>query len=448
MPGTEQGAHAHDATAERALLGAMLLASTARRDDATKATMAATVEAEQFYLESHRAIARGWLATGGGDVVQVMTWLREHGLLETAGGGAALSTLGASVPTLANWSHYHGRVVELARRRELRAELVAGLAALDKGTDVVEVIDQTGRAVTRVASARRDDATWSWREACKALVTHGEKAQQMRAQSGTASGWTWGNAVIDRVVRVMSGQVVVLGARAKTGKTDFVCQGLAATAAKGVPVLFVTLEMTKVAATARTLSKAGGPPELAPLMGDYSEGQREAMFSALSATKGWPLYVSAPGARWSRIEREIRAAVAMYGVQAVALDYLQLAKYGRAAEDNDTVGAIAKEFAQLTRELGIASILLSQLNRGTDNEEREPRMSDLRQSGQIEESADRVVLMHRPNRTKVIAVDWTQVTIGAERWGKAPAPLRLVMQGGKLEPYTERPDDRDGRGTR
>lgn len=439
----------HDQTAERALIGALIVGSNNRT---LVAEAQATVDEHDFFFESNRQLFRAWLYTDGGDSVQLNRWLRDAGedVYKSSGGGGYIAQVSASTPTSANWKHYHGIVREQRKRREMQTALRNALFKLDAHGDLEEVAEIAGSGVARVMQSRATDATWKWDRALTELVSRAERAIEARKAGGDSAGWTWGDAVIDACgARVLNGQLTVIGARAKSGKTDLVLQGAISTALAGSGVLVVTLEMLREACTARALAKIGGPPELAVMSGDITESQFIALRGAIVASKDCPLYVSNPGLRWSNIVREIRAQKAMHPeISTVVVDYLQLVQLGRRAQSEDAVGQVAVELAGLTRELDVAGVLLSQLNRNAKNDNRPPRKEDLRQSGQIEEAADRIVLLDRPNQDKSFD-DYTRLRIDGERWGAAGEGVDLMMNSTRrLTPVSRRSDEDAYRGWR
>ncbi len=443
----------HNPEIERALVGAMLHASGGARD--TIAAMLAEIDPGDIYLESMRWAARSWVATDGGDVGLMLAWLRDAGEVETVGGAAELRAIAGVAAPVGRWREYHAIVAGFAKRRALRAALVKSLGMLDAGTDTDEVAEAAVLAVNRAASSKSDDLTWAIPEANKALLAHGAAMRAMRADG---SGFSWGCAEMDEHAPVVFGQMVIVAARPSVGKTSVVLGGMTVSAkgtadAPGLPGLVITGEMTREALAGRIAYQETGVPELDLLSGDIPARFRDPLREHMIASKGWPLYLSSVGRSWPRIVREIRAQIAARGVRVVMIDYLQLLNLGRDLREGSGWGAIATEFGAMCRELNIAGILLSQLNRSSANEERPPRMEDIRYAGEAEEAAARIVMLHRPNmhatgspggggRVPMSApLDLTHVIKAKERYqgpGGVPEPLLMASRFGRLVPMSNR----------
>jgi replicative DNA helicase len=273
-----------------------------------------------------------------------------------------------------------------------------------------EAYSPTSSAAELVAAAERKlyalaaDAHGDANTARRVGEVVGEVLQSIddRVSSGGAlAGLSTGYPDLDSVLGGMRpGELIVLGARPSLGKTALSLNIVERVASTGEPTLFFSLEMTARDITERLLSMGSSVPmhrltrprELRP-------DDIDALFRAGSpqGVGGSPIFVDdAPEQSAARMASVARRLARREGVQLVVVDYLQLMKPENAKENRtQQVGAMALRMKQMARTLGVPVILLSQLNRELEHQNRKPRLSDLRESGDIEAHADRVILLHR-----------------------------------------------------
>ncbi len=214
--------------------------------------------------------------------------------------------------------------------------------------------------------------------------------------------WTTGFANLDQITGgFKENNVFIVAARPSTGKTAWLCNSALRTAQSGVPVLIFELEMNKQDLVERFLA-IHCDIELSRIRsGQLSSFEMENIFNALEYFKQLPIYIDTPfGAGMPYIRSTIRKYVKTRGVKIVYLDYIQLL-VERTENMTIELGFVSRELKMLSGQLGIQVVLLSQLNRGVEGrEDKRPTLSDLRQSGNLEEDADFVAMLYREDMYK------------------------------------------------
>jgi replicative DNA helicase len=388
----------HSMEAEQSVLGGLLLADTAwdRIGD--------MIDSRDFYRSEYGAIyaAIGTIiaANKPADVVTVHEELKRIGKLDELGEAGSLKGLNAlaqSVPSAANIRRYAEIVREHAEHRAL-------IAAVGVATDIAWSEDGTpAEKLDRIGTVLANLERRGMPREPRALETLlGERLEHYTAlaEGETVAGIPTG---IDRLDRALGGglkpgKVVVLGARPTVGKTSLAGHIAEAVASNGHVVLFMSQEMTSGELVDRFIANATGV-QLASLTSGHLAGED---WSKLSETadrlRGRPIFIDdTPALTLHQIRAKARQVRRQHGGLAlVIVDYLQLCASPAATERrHHQVEAISRGMKQLAKELDVCVLLLSQLNRAsTDRPDSEPEMSDLKESGAIEEDADTVLLLH------------------------------------------------------
>ena len=425
----------HSPDAERALLGAAIVYPE------HVPQMVAVVREADFFLESNRCV---WRAIQGlamddepVDPVTVVKRLRSDGALETSGGGAYIAQVTSASSTSANWRHYAAIIRRDWQRREILAVCIAGAQMMRDDTkagtseDIDSIVERMVSRITRVHNDSSDrESVMSWSQCVDEMDAQIAETAK-RDESDGRKRWTMGHPKIDEVVRVRPGRCVVIGARPGVGKTAVAVQGMGASGHAGVRSLFVTLEMTAGQLSARRLSQMTGIPEATIEDARLDMEQQAARMAWEARERGLPIHVLSPAPYWPTIEREIRAHIAVRGCDVVILDYIQRVEW---PEAKDPYGDAAKRLATLGRQCGVSTVILSQLNRGPDNANRAPRMSDLRASGEIEAAADLVILLDRSGIDDAPEDDTTiDLLVPKSRIGRV-AGMQAGWRGGMVVP--------------
>lgn len=411
--------------AEMSLLGSMILDPKVIPD-----VLPFTRRSEDFYQESNGAIFKAIVdlydQRNSGDLVQLIDMLRDRRVLEMIGGVQYLEQLAASVPTSVNAPHFAKIVAEKAKLRRLidtaGSILYDAYHVGDLGPEGArEVLDKAEMAVFEIA---QEQAASDPQSLSELLEMELRRIEAQDFGDGSMSGVATGYYDLDDKLRGMQpGELIVLAARPSMGKTalalnlaeQMACGGIAfgQQATKRVPVGIFSLEMSKQALVQRMLSaRSGVQSQLlrgGTRMGD--KNLRDLMMAA-DELKMAPIYIDdSADLTVLNLRARARRMVAQHGVKAIMIDYLQLMSAPGAARESRQVevSTISRGVKALARELKIPILCLSQLNRASESREgNRPRMSDLRESGSIEQDADVILLLHREEYYHVQDEAWKQ----------------------------------------
>ncbi|MBX3364552.1 MAG: replicative DNA helicase [Phycisphaeraceae bacterium] len=415
----------HSLEAEMALLGSLILGPEMITD-----VLGLVSRREQFYSQAHGSIFEALIRTydrhRSGDLVQLLEALRAAGVLGDIGGEEYLVQLADTVPSPANARHYARIVAEKWKLRKLieaAGEIIydayTGVEAPDEG--VREILDRAEQAVFEIAQEDQVSEPQKLQELLNAEIERIEAAEG-KGISGISSGYD----DLDMKLRgFQPGEIIIIAARPSMGKTALALN-LAEQIAFGgrtpwdfrpggprVPVAVFSLEMTKAAVTQRLLSAYTG------LSGErFRDGSRlgdeiwQRILHACNVLSEAPIYIDdTAGLTVMQLRSRARRLVAQHDVKMIMIDYLQLLSAPSAARESRQVevSAISRQIKALARELEVPIICLSQLNRATEQREgNRPRLSDLRESGSIEQDADVVMLLHREEYYHINNPSWAE----------------------------------------
>lgn len=383
---------------------------------------------KDFYDDKHghiyQAIIDLYDQRNTGDLVQLIDLLRDRKVLDLCGGVDYLETLANSVPAATNAPHFARIVGEKAKLRRLID--TAGQIIYDAyhtgelGPEGArEVLDKAEMAVFEIAQEAASSDPQSLAELLELELQRIEKAD---FEGGGYSGVATGYYDLDEMLRgFQPGEFIIIAARPSMGKTALAMNlaeqmamgGLIAGQASGKqsPVGFFSLEMSKGAIVQRLLSARSGVSGQS-LRGGHKISDRDLreLIVAAEDLKHAPIYIDdSPDLTVLNLRARARRMSAQYGIKCIMIDYLQLMSAPGAARESRQVevSTISRGVKSLARELNVPVICLSQLNRGSENREgNRPRMSDLRESGSIEQDADVVILLHREEYYHVQDENW------------------------------------------
>ena len=374
--------------AERAVLGAVLADGTAFYRIADR------LRVEDFDREEHRAAwgAMGALAKAGTpiDLLTLTHQLEVTGDLDRAGGIASMAALAEGLPDLANVEHYAATVASASQKRRMVVfgQWIAAQAEQPEG-DADQLNAEAVERLTAISAP-----TIRTVEPVAALVARELARLEQHANAGQA-GLQTGFRDIDSLLLGMERQaLIVVAGRPGVGKTALALNIAAHVCSNGARAAFFSLEMSSGALMRRLFSQETGVLHARLRLGRFERPHWQDLTAAGDRLSGWPLLVDdTAGLSALDIEARCRRIQEVQGLDLVIVDYLGKM---RADGENRTqvVGAIARGLKDLAKRLDVPVLALCQLSRLNDRENRKPNLSDLRDSGEIEQEADVVLLLH------------------------------------------------------
>ena len=387
----------HDLQAEESLLDAMMLSRDAI------AAASEIIDADHFYKPSfghiYEAITNLTSRGEPVDPVTVADELRRADLLETIGGPAALISLQVAAPSTSNAAHYARIVEEHALLRRLIG--VAGQIAelgYDLPEDVTKTIDHAESLIFNIAQHRVTDSMSPLRDLLDGTL---DRLEELYNRGESITGVPTGFTDLDELTSGMQpGALVVIGARPAMGKTSFAL-GMAAHAAleDRRPVLFFSLEMGRLELTQRLLCSDARVDSSRVRNGKLSESDWGKISHAIGRLSTAELWIDEnPNVNVMEIRAKARRLKSRVGsIGMVLVDYVQLMTGRSNAENRQVeVSEISRGLKILARELECPVVALAQLNRGLEQRaDKRPMLSDLRESGSLEQDADIVMFIYR-----------------------------------------------------
>jgi len=383
--------------AEEALLGAMLLS----RDAIAAATE--FVKPESFYRPAHgyvfAAIASLYAAGEPADPITVAEELRRAGVLEAVGGEAVIVRLQASAPAVSNAGRYAAIIAELALLRSMitTAGEIAELG-YSLPDDVEAALDTAESLVYNLAQNRNESSLAEVRNLLDGAMT---RLEQLYEAGSAITGTPTGYVDLDELLSgLQPSALVVVGARPAMGKTAFAL-GMAAHAAINarLPVLVFSLEMSHVELVQRLLSSEARVDASKMRNGRLTEPDWEKITRAMTPLGESEIWIDDnPNVTVIEIKSKARKLKAQKGkLGLIVVDYVQLMTGRTGAENRQVeVAEISRGLKILARELETPVIALAQLNRGLEQRaDKRPMLSDLRESGSLEQDADVVLFLYR-----------------------------------------------------
>lgn len=423
----------HDIDAERSVLGGMMLSKDALAD------VSEMLDPQDFYRPAHATIFTVVISLFGAgqpaDAITVAAELQRQGKLEQVGGRAVLHDLVSSVPTAANASYYATIVHEQAMLRRLveTGTRIAQLGYTTDGGDVAELLNLAQSEVYSMSDSKTSNEYASLYEIIPGLV---EELEMNSARDGQLAGLSTGFHDLDKVLLgLRPNQMIIVAARPGMGKTtlamDF-CRHIAIQENK--PVAFFSLEMNRNELAMRMLSAESEVWLSKLISGELEQRDWERISRTLERVNQAPLYVDdSPNLTMMEIRSKARRMRQQHGIQLIVIDYLQLlTSGGRSPESRQQeVSEFSRSIKLLAKELEIPIIAIAQLNRETERRDsKKPQVSDLRESGSLEQDADVVILINRPkDRDEMGALPPAQVIVGKNRSGPTSDDIELEFQG-------------------
>ena len=381
--------------AELSVLGAMML----KKEAVTQAIE--LLRSDEFYRQAHRVVfeAMESLVREGEpvDIVTVTESLRKSGLLEQVGGITFLANLTNSVPSTANLAHYAKIVKEKAILRSLIdvSTEIAGMA-YEGSEDIAVQLDGAEQKILAIAGGRTTGAFTPIKDVVFDAV---DRVNQLAQSKGGITGLSTGLATLDSVTRgLQKSDLIIVAARPAMGKTAFVLNLATHVALQGGTVAFFSLEMPREQLMHRIFCAEGQIDATHLARGELDEEEWSRLVKVADRMIKTNLYFDDTSSTTVMdIRTRARRLKAERGLDLIAIDYLQLIQApGRAENRTLAVAEMTRSLKVLARELSVPIIVLSQLSRATEGRsDKRPMLSDLRESGSIEQDADIVMFLYR-----------------------------------------------------
>lgn len=430
-----------DVEAEKSVLGSIALAPETLDEVRT------VIGHDCFYVPSHRMIYRAmeamYEAGRAIDTVLLRDELQARGQLEEVGGVQGLLSIIETVPHAYHAVHY----AEIVRDKWLRRELLrigSEIAAKAHRQDIEpqESLDSAEKMLCRLGAYESAEVVPISLAADEMLTTLADKAERTEDDPlhGLPIEWESLRSLIDYWGETC---VYVIAARPGQGKTAFALQVAVRASQAGSPVLMLSLEMPRVQLAERVTGLISGVSSKRIRNGQVWESNSDQVEMELAITqmKQMPLRVYDGRLTVSQLRGLVRKECRTHGCRLVVIDYLQLIDAERTKYEknrNDTVSEITREIKLLSNEMRVPILVLSQLNRGVEaRENKTPRLSDLRESGAIEQDADVVMFIHRPDTyDKEDNPGMAVITVAKNRHGPTgTSELRLRKETGRFSEW-------------
>lgn len=384
--------------AEQAVLGAMLIEREAI------AKVLEILQAPAFYREAHRLIFQAMVQlferNEAVDIVTVVEELRRQNKLEEAGGIAYVTALANSVPTAANVT-YHAKIVEekALLRSLINAATEIATLGYEAEQEVPAIIDEAEKKILAVAN-RRDNRAFV---PIKDIVLDAfQKIEQLYTSKGGLTGIPTGFKDFDRLTSgLQPSDLILIAARPSMGKTAL-CLNMAQHIAirHQLPVAFFSLEMSKEQLVQRMLCAEAPVDSQRLRCGDLAEDDWRKLVAAADRLSTAPIFIDdSPGISVMEMRAKARRLKLEHGLKVVFIDYLQLIQgglTGRSENRQQEISEISRALKSLARELNVPVVALSQLSRSVESRQvKKPLLSDLRESGSLEQDADVVAFLYR-----------------------------------------------------
>jgi len=384
-----------DVIAEQSVLGGMLLSKDAISD------VVEILRERDFYRPAHELIYDAIVDLYGrgepADPVTVSAELTKRGDLVRAGGAPYLHTLISSVPTAANAGYYAKIIRERAIMRRLveAGTKIVQLGYTDEG-EVDDAVDQAQAEVFAVTERREADDYIQLSQLLPAALDEIEKIAAGVIGQGVKTGFKDLDALTNGF---HPGNMIVLAARPAVGKSTL---GLDiaryASIHKGETSVIFSLEMSRSEITMRMLSAEARVPLNNIRSGNLSEEEWSRMARRMGEISQAPMFIDdSPNLSLMEIRAKSRRLKQRHNLKLIVIDYLQLMTSGKRVENRQQeVSEFSRQLKLLAKELNVPVVAISQLNRSPEQRsDKKPMLSDLRESGSIEQDADVVILLHR-----------------------------------------------------
>ncbi|MDF9407044.1 replicative DNA helicase [Pelotomaculum isophthalicicum JI] len=382
--------------AEQSVLGAILL----DREAVYKAMK--LVQPDDFYREDHRLIYEAMLALNENsrpvDLITVSEQLRQQGNLEKSGGVAYIASLAEMAPIAAN-VEYYARIVEEKSLLRTLIQLSTRIAGMgyDESEEPEKLIAEAERMIMELGSKRVTGAFFSIKDILLDTLTHMEFLYNNR---DSITGVPTSFSDLDKICHgLQPSDLVILAGRPSMGKTSLgMCIGYSAALKHNVPAAIFSLEMSKEQLVQRILCAEAKIDQQRLRNGSLEEGDWQALHDVAGKLAKAPIFIDdTPAITIRQIRAKARQLQVEKGLGLIIIDYLQLMQGTRRSENRQQeIADISRALKGLAKELNVPVLALAQLSRAVEQrQDKRPIMSDLRESGALEQDADLVMFIYR-----------------------------------------------------
>ncbi|MCD4830648.1 MAG: replicative DNA helicase [Anaerohalosphaeraceae bacterium] len=383
--------------AEAAVLGSMVI------DPDCIGQVVQQLTSEAFYRSENQMVFNAVVAlwekiktSEDFDLVLLRDELKKRNQIDDVGGADYLVRIAESVPSSANIDQY----VRIVKEKHMMRDLISAAGevlseAFDPSGDAGDKLDRAEQKIFNVTQQKVTGSAVS----IKSLLAQAFEAIDKR-EGHHVTGLATGFAELDEMTcGLQNGEMIIVAGRPSMGKTSLamnIAEYIGADDDK--PVAVFSLEMSKQQLAERMLCSRGMIDSQLVRKGLLSDSQYQELVHVAGEMSEKPIYIDdTPGITPLELRGKARRLKSQYGIQCIFIDYLQLMSLGGRIESRQQeVSEMSRYLKALARELEVPVVVLSQLNRGAENrEDHRPRMSDLRESGSIEQDADVIMLLHR-----------------------------------------------------
>ena len=382
--------------AEQAVLGAIFLNTDALADAMEY------VEPDDFYRRAHQILFQAMVDLNNDgeaiDVLTVQNYLTTNNQLDDVGGVAYIAELATSVPTAANAGYYAKIVEEKSMLRRLISTATNIITQANNGDDdVPSLLDSAERQIMDVSERRNRSG---FREIKDVLNETLSDIDRLSQQSEDITGLPTGYREFDKMTAgLQPDNLIILAARPAVGKTAFalnIAQNVATSTDTSVAIF--SLEMSAESLVNRLLCAEGSINANHLRTGQLDEGEWQNLIVAMGALSNTSIFIDdTPGIKMAEIRAKCRRLAKEKGnLGLVVIDYLQLIEGSNKESRQQEVSEISRQLKKLAKELSVPILALSQLSRGVEQrQDKRPVLSDIRESGSIEQDADIVAFLYR-----------------------------------------------------
>lgn len=387
---------------EEAVLGALMLEKNA---------LTAVIEylrPEHFYKEQHKEIYQAitdlFKASEPVDMRTVVAQLRKNGKLEVVGGAYYIAELTSKVSSAANIEYHSRIIIEMAIKRDL-IQIASQIQqdAYEDTTDVFDLLDKTEQSIFAISDSNLRKNYDTMKSLMFRAVSELQKRKEHKdGLTGVPTGFT-------KLDRVLSGwqrsDLVIIAARPGMGKTAFVVSALRNAAVDfNHPVAIFSLEMASLQLVNRLISAEAELESEKIKRGNLAEFEWQQLVHRTNRLSAAPIFIDdTPALSILELRAKCRRLKAEHNIQLIVVDYLQLMKGDSQGNREQEIASISRALKGIAKELDVPVIALSQLSRGVETRggDKRPQLSDLRESGSIEQDADIVMFLYRPEYYKI-----------------------------------------------